>query len=336
MVHLPWITLAFSLLLPGPGVARPLGVIVVTAGLIKATMAVLLSFAYPGAEFQTSHQDSVLFAAAGAFLMIHFIEKPNKKTVLINLLLQPPLLLGMIKNDRRIVWVELAMGVAVVGLLTDWSWLKYRLLKLAIAAIPAGMMYLAVGWHTSGTGIFRPVGTLKSMADSKSDASTMWRDLENFNLNATLASNPLLGTGLGHKFIEEITLPDVTAQYPLEFYVPHNSVLGLWAFTGYVGFTAWWLLLVTMMFYAIRGYHATRAPPLRVACMMTPAILFIYMIQSFGDVGLGCWHGVLLAGSAAAVSSKIAVASGALVEPRLTPPGKEVSRHSSSTTGLSG
>ena len=41
--------------------------------------------------------------------------------------------------------------------------------------------------------------------------------------------NPLVGSGFGHPFIERVKLPDVTASYELEPYVPHNSVIGLWA-----------------------------------------------------------------------------------------------------------
>lgn len=314
MLHLPYVTLAFAVLLPGPKVAQSIGVIYVVAAVIKAVMATVLSRFYV-ADFMTSHQDSILFATASTFLVIHLLERPKSKMLVLNLLIQPIIFLGMHFNDRRLVWVQLALALAMTFLLTDWSWIKFRLARLGLAGIPVAIMYIAVGWSTSGTGVFKPVGVLKSMADSKSDDSTLWRDIENYNLHDTLSGNPLTGTGLGHAFNEVIALPDVTSVYPLEPYVPHNSMLGLWAYTGYIGFTAWWMLLVVMGYFALRAYRTTRNPAYRVATMLTPAVQLIYMVQAYGDIGLGVWHGLLIVGSSAVVSSKIAVSEGALAEP---------------------
>ena len=42
--------------------------------------------------------------------------------------------------------------------------------------------------------------------------------------------------------------------------------------------------------------------------------------SAYGDIGLGVWHGLLIVGSSAAVSAKIAVSVGALAEPVLQAP----------------
>ena len=76
------------------------------------------------------------------------------------------------------------------------------------------------------------------MVDSKRDASTAWRDMENFNLIPPTARARCSGSGFGHPLVEKVKLPDVTAAYELEPYVPHNSVLGLWAFGGLLGLLA--------------------------------------------------------------------------------------------------
>jgi len=59
------------------------------------------------------------------------------------------------------------------------------------------------------------------------DASTRWRDWENYDLVVTFKQNPLFGSGFGHPYVEAIKLPDITKSYELEPYIPHNSVLGL-------------------------------------------------------------------------------------------------------------
>ena len=95
----------------------------------------------------------------------------------------------------------------------------------------------------------------------------MWRDLENYDLFYTLRHNPVLGTGYGHGYTEVVWLPDVSNAYALYRFLPHNSILGLWAYGGLVGFTALWTMLVVGVFLAARAYrHAvTRRRPDRGA-----------------------------------------------------------------------
>lgn len=318
LLRLPLVMLAFSALLPGPSICRTLTKIYIGTALVKAVIAISVKLSYPTAATATSHQDSILFAVAVVALALQILERPGRKAWLLNAVFQPVLVYAMIANDRRLVWVHIAFAGAVVFYSSNWSWIKFRLIRLVISAIPVALIYVAVGWHSSGTGIFKPVGTLKSMADSDTDGSTKWRDLENYNLYKTLESFPPMGTGLGHPFHEVITMPDVTSMYPLEPYVPHNNMLGLWAYTGYLGFSAWWMVLVFCAYYAHRAYRAARAPPERVFCLTTLAALTIYMVQVYGDVGLAAWHGVFIVGTAAIATSKLAMSLGACTEPVTT------------------
>jgi O-antigen ligase len=313
MLRLPVVMLAFAALLPGPSIATTVTRIIVGSAMLKAVIAIAVSRAHPTAETMTSHQDSILFATAFCAVAVQLLERPGRRALLLNALIQPLLLYGMVVNDRRLVWVQLAIGLVVVFYSSSWSWVKFRLVRVVISAIPIALVYLAVGWH-SPTGVFRPVGTLKSMADSDEDGSTKWRDLENYNLYKTLASSPLTGTGLGHPFLEVIKMPDVTSIYPLEPYVPHNNMLGHWAYNGYVGFSAWWMVLVVTAYYAHRAYRTARAPPDRIFALTTLATLTTYMLQVYGDVGMSAWHGVFTVATTSVITAKIAVANGALAE----------------------
>ncbi len=69
-----------------------------------------------------------------------------------------------------------------------------------------------------------------------------------------------MGTGYGHRFLEAIPLPAV--DYPLEYFIPHNSLLGLWAFCGYFGVTALTLIFAGGVYFAMRGYYTAEAPPI--------------------------------------------------------------------------
>lgn len=311
MMHLPFMIFVFAALLPGPDCARSLGVLVVAAAVIKSCVALGVKQVYPMADFMTSHQDSVTFALGLCHLWIHVLENPNKKTIAALAGFGPLILMAMVVNDRRLVWVQLAYSLLFTLYASRWSWIKFRLIRAVLVAIPVGVIYLAAGWGTSGTGVFAPVGTIKSMIDSKEDASTKWRDLENFNLYVTLTTNPAVGIGLGKPFIQAVALPDVTSMYELEPYVPHNSLLGLWAYTGYVGFSTWWMTLVVAAFIAMSGYAAARAPPSdRITALTAICAMIIYMVHVYGDIGLSVTPGLFVVASFVVVAAKTAVANG--------------------------
>ena len=94
-------------------------------------------------------------------------------------------------------------------------------------------------------------------------------------------------------------------------YLPHNGVLGLWVFCGYVGFVAQWLLLVVGLFFAARTYRHACAFNRSGAALCSVAAIVIYMIGAYGDTVLGSWSGVFIVAPALAVSGKLAVVTGA-------------------------
>src|SRR5690606_31658915 len=103
----------------------------------------------------------------------------------------------------------------------------------------------------------RPVQVLKSVTDS-SDSSSETRDIENYNLIVTARQKPILGSGLGHEYIEQVVAYDISAAFEAYRYVPHNSVLWLLGAGGLVGFSAIWALLLTGAFLAVRTYRHAR------------------------------------------------------------------------------
>ena len=107
--------------------------------------------------------------------------------------------------------------------------------KPAVLGARRCSMYVAVGWNSPAR-IFAPVKIYRSVGDGQVDSSTMYRDLENFNLIQMLKDNPIVGSGFGHPYKIVVVMPDIS--FFTEWrYMPHNSVLGLWAFTGWLGFT---------------------------------------------------------------------------------------------------
>jgi O-antigen ligase len=149
--------------------------------------------------------------------------------------------------------------------------------------------------------------------DSSTDESTAWRDLENFNLIYTIRTKPLVGVGYGHGFWEVWPLPQV--DYILERFIPHNSILGIWCYGGYIGFTGLTLLWVAGVYFGIRAYHHSKAPLDKAAALVCFGTILIYYVQCFGDLGLGTFTGVFLIAPSLAIAGKLAVKSGAWTMP---------------------
>jgi hypothetical protein len=288
---------------------RVLGHVVLAAACVKSLYAMWVVHTIPPPynavdghlPYATTHGDSMLFACATVMLIVNFAERPVRRNGVLCLVLLPLLMAGMVANNRRIVWVEVAAGLLAFWLISRRSRLKRLVVQALIAAIPVVLVYVAVGWNSQAK-VFAPVKVFRSMGDSDVDASTLYRDLENYDLLATMRVNPILGTGFGHPFAEPVTLPSIAAIFKEYRYMPHNSLLGLWAFCGPVGFTALWIAVVVSVFLAARSYAVARLPEERIASFGAMATVVIYLIQCWGDLGFSERKSVFLVGPALAVA----------------------------------
>jgi hypothetical protein len=185
--------------------------------------------------------------------------------------------------------------------------LKRKVMRWVLIASPFIIAYLVIGWNQS-TGPFRGAAMIRSLVDSKTDASTQWRDNENFDLLVSLKSNPLLGLGFGHRYIGPIDIEDV---YPQEHFLPHDALLGIWAFGGLIGFALYWVFLAAGGFVAARCYRFATTGVDRVASLFVLQMLLIYMNHGYGDLGFGTQTGVVLMAVALALIGKVALTTGA-------------------------
>jgi hypothetical protein len=300
--------------LRGPRDHRLLGVLVLAAACCKSTLAIWIHYSMDSPpNSATIHGDSILFACAATLVVARFLEQPNRRTALLNLTVLPLIIMGMIANNRRIVWVEMLAGLVAWYLVSRRSRLKRMIARVFVVAVPVAALYVAVGWN-SNSRIFAPVSLFHSMGDSDIDASTLFRDVENYNLLQMLRNNPIIGSGFGHPFVELIALPDISF-YKEYHFMPHNSLLGLWCFTGWVGFTGLSIVWVTGIFLAARGYYWARSADERVAAVMALAMIVIFLVHGWGDIGFSERETVLLVGPALAIAGQVALSTGGL-DPR--------------------
>ncbi len=313
-LYLPFIFLLMGEALRGAADAITVGKIVLGAGVFRSAEAVILRQIFPSKESfpcPTTHHDSVLFATCIAILLAMMLERPTRRTLKIWALLLPVYLAGMIANNRRLVWTEVAAVAIFFFWIAPWGRAKRFFVRALVVSMLPILIYGAAGWNSQGGNLFGPVRVFRSLFDANVDESTRWRDWENYDLVFTFSQSPLLGSGLGHPYVEAIKLPDVTASYELEPYVPHNSVLGLWAFGGLVGFAFLWAIFPVGMFFTIRAYRWSRNPTERIAALGAAAVQICYVMQGYGDLGFGTWGPVFTVATAYALVGKICVANGA-------------------------
>jgi hypothetical protein len=312
-LYLPFVYLLMEEALRGAADAKAVGRIILGAGVFRAVEAIVLRQMYPSIEMfphATTHHDSVLFATCVGILLALILERPTKRSVKICALLGPVYLWGMLANNRRLVWTEIAMVAIFFFLVTPWGRAKRFFARALVISLLPLLVYAAAGWN-SKAGIFAPVQTIRSMFDSNVDGSTRWRDWENYDLIYTFRQNPLFGAGFGHPFVQATPLPDITRVYELEPYVPHNSVLGLWAFGGLFGFSLLWAIFPVGMFFTVRAYRWSRTPTERITALGAAAAQICYVLQGYGDLGFGTWGPVFTVATAYALVGKICVANGA-------------------------
>ncbi len=317
VIYLPVVFILFHWGLRGQRDYAGLGKVLLIAACVRSLVAMYVQATVEGAPdetgdtslpYATSHHDSMLFAAAFVLLASLLLQRSGKWAVKLALLTFPILIGGMIANSRRMVWVQIILVFATLYLATPVNAMKRKVKRFTLYSSPLIVAYIAAGWSSSA-GIFAPVKTIRSVVDSESDHSTLWRDIENYNLAVTIKQNPVFGTGYGHPFWEVIPLPAVG--YPLEPFIPHNSVLGLWCYTGYIGFTAMTLLWVASVYFAMRAYHHTTEALDRTAALVSLGAILVYWVQCYGDMGLGAWTGVFTVAPAIAIAGKLSVSTGA-------------------------
>ncbi|ATB30039.1 exopolysaccharide repeat unit polymerase [Melittangium boletus] len=317
MAVLPLMVLLFNVALKGPEDLRALGRIIVVGCCTKACLGAwfIVMIARPRGyyfEYATTHSDSMLYVTGLACVIFSWLEEPTPKNFKRMLWVCAIIFMGMHYNDRRLAYVSFMFSLMAAFLLSPWSPLKVKMTRVALLFLPFFPFYLVAGWQNP-TGIFGPVGIFKSVLEGENLAKGQmdYRDIENLDVIHTWEANPIMGRGWGHEFDEVIPLPDISHAFADYRYHPHNSVLGMLAFGGVVGFSGLWAWISIAVFLTVRAYHRARDSLWRTGCLVAMAVIVAYTNQCFGDMGTISWLGTLLIAMAATCAGKIATLTGA-------------------------
>ena len=135
--------------LRGPRDYRALGGVILAAACSKSLMALwVLHKMDPPPAVATIHGDSILFACATVMLIARFAEQPVRRNAFLCLAILPILFGGMVANNRRIVWVEVAATLCTFYLISRRTPLK-RFVHALCAAGGAGWFWPT--WQWDGT-----------------------------------------------------------------------------------------------------------------------------------------------------------------------------------------
>jgi hypothetical protein len=318
VIYLPIVFLLFQVGFRGPKDHWNLARVLLAAVVYKCLLAVYIMNAVTlpmdpetgstRPPYATAHADSMLFAAGFVMLIAPLLERAGRRTKWYAAGLLPILIAGTIANNRRLAWVQVGLVFLTVYLVSRESPTKRKFRRVMLALTPVIAVYAVMGWNSAFGAFFKPIRLVRSVVDAKTDASSMWREYENVNIIATFRTNPLFGTGYGHPYQEIVALPAV--DYSLEKYTPHNSLLGLWCYCGYVGYAGITMLWVGGVYFAMRSYYKGTNPEHRAAALVSFGSVLIYMMQSWGDLGLSTWTGVFLMSAALTVAGKLVIATG--------------------------
>jgi hypothetical protein len=256
----------------------------------------------------TSHYDSILYVVCFVALVARFFHAPSPRTAALLAGVGLWLILGIAINNRRLAFVNIAVGVLLLVIMLRGP-IKTGINRALLVALPFIVLYLFAGRNNNGT-IWKPARMVASVL-SQEDRSSQTRDIENYNLMITLKPAKLLGSGWGHEYNERIKADDISKFFAQYRYIAHNSVLWILSIGGFVGFTLIWMPICAGIFLARRSYLFARTPRDRTAAGVALCIFVIVMMQAWGDMGTQSINTTIDLALALTVVSKLAVSTGA-------------------------
>jgi hypothetical protein len=295
----------------------------VAAAIFRAVMCVVYYFAFVQTSGKeppphiTTHDDSVLWVIAMIILIVNFLEDRKLAAKAGVFLVLPTIILAVQFNSRRMAWLSLAGSLVALYFLVPESPAKRKLRRIARVLVPVLTIYVIAGWGKT-TGIFKPVGSISSVSDAQ-DTSTLARNAENLGLIATASFNLATGTGWGHKYFELTHQYSIADAFELWPYIPHNSVLGLLAFTGFLGFMGFWMMMPTSVYLLARVARLAKDPRTRNVGVVGVAAMYVCLNQMFGDMGIFSRQTIYTLAICFAAAMRVPVEAGVWTAPPAPP-----------------
>lgn len=273
---------------------------------------------HPGWECYVSHEDTSFCLYALWMALAAFLIGAPRRLLLALLGVAPVLLAAVVFNDRRINFVTFLLGCALIIVAMPRGALTRRGLLIAGGAM-AACLYVTVAVVGPENSLSRPVKGLVSGLQSELrnrtvDSSSQYRKLERYDLQHTIRAYPIMGAGLGVRYLQPIELPRLSFEYFV--YITHNQVLMTHALMGPAAYFVLLLLFLTI-FAVLLSYHRNLTVPWhRILALAAAASMANWLIVAFYDMQLFFFRNSIFMGVIIALPACLM----RMQESRLAPP----------------
>lgn len=232
-------------------------------------------------------------------------------------------------SERRSAVIGLAVAVIFLGILMA-KINPRRLRWVAPIFVLVTVGYLGAFWGAEESTIGFPAQAIKTViapgeTSEKDQSSSIYREIENIDVNATIQARPLTGFGFGHKFLRPVPLPDISFFVFYE-YIPHNTILWIWIKAGVLGFVSMLYLFGATVRAGTRAALRMTDPRDVLMAYLATSYVLMYAVFAYVDIA---WDGrsmLVLAVSMAICSEFLRLPSEKPVEPEGEPPGRGTRR----------
>lgn len=268
-----------------------LGVILATVAIKSVATCLLWGIHHrDGVDWEcyVSHEDTSfclypLWLALGVF----FLGTSRRLQITLYALV-PVIAAAVMFNDRRINFVTLILGSALILLAMPRGALTRRGVFIFAGAIGV-LLYIAVSLMGPKNAVTEPVkgivsGLQSEVANQNTDSSSQYRKLERYDLLHTVRAYPILGTGLGIRYLQPIELPRLPFEYYV--YINHNQILMTHALMGPVAYGVLMLFYLTLFAVLLSYYRQLKDPWHRVLSLAAAASVANWLIVGYYDMQL--------------------------------------------------
>ncbi|MFK7918046.1 MAG: hypothetical protein AB8G14_08225 [Ilumatobacter sp.] len=285
-----------------PKLAASVWRVVLIIGIYRAALALFVYFAHARdldetPLYLTTHADSIIWTLGIVYLASNLLERADRVSKVMAIVLGPLLCFAVVVNNRRLAWVMVAAAVAYVV----WTLIgvgRRRVSDIAVYVAPLFGTYLAAGWVSPPSKYFAPVQALKSVV-SGDDRSSQTRNIEDFNLLFTARTTFPLPSGFGKPYVELVVADDISAFFEQYQYLPHNTILGLMFMLGPVGLALVIVPLALGVHAAHRVRCVARESHIRTQTAMVLTTWVSFLAFAWGDLGFFTPQPTALVGVAA-------------------------------------
>lgn len=302
LVYLPLVYILVTNLLTTRAQYRRLVVMALVAVSIQSIFSLLYyrgldRYAQENLESLSEHSATIHMNAMFVFLLAVYLFKCSASLRWLATICVIPVFYAFALSQRRAAMVALFIGIVVLCVV-----LFFRRRRAFWFFVPTmivlGAGYVVATWNAGGA-VGLPAQAVKTVlfpdqlgADDAS--SDLYRQIEAFNLWFTIQQNKLAGVGFGQKFLQPLTLPDISF---FEFweYLPHNAVLWIWLKTGFFGFVSMLFLFARAVQHGARSVLSVRLPEHAAVVSVGLSYVLMFLVFAYVDIAWDVRSTVFLA-----------------------------------------